>query len=70
MTLAVVALVAATVTAQAPQTTTEKIKGAGTVTTEKMTGEVVKVEGNTLVVKMANGELRTFSRVRIAQGAH
>jgi LPXTG-motif cell wall-anchored protein len=28
-----------------------------------MNGEVVKVEGNTVVVKMSNGELRTFSNV-------
>jgi LPXTG-motif cell wall-anchored protein len=63
MMLIVIALLAATAAAQMPQTTTEKIKGAATVTTEKMSGEVVKVEGNTLVVKMSNGELRTFSNV-------
>jgi LPXTG-motif cell wall-anchored protein len=59
-----IAVLAATTSAQQmPQTTTEKMPGAPTVTTEKMSGEVVKVEGNTLVVRMSNGELRTFSNV-------
>jgi len=62
--LAGLAVLAATTSAQQmPQTTTEKTPGAPTVTTEKMSGEVVKVEGNTLVVRMSNGELRTFSNV-------
>ena len=63
MMLTVVVLLAVTVAAQMPQTTTDQAKGAGTVTTEKMSGEVVYVEGNNLVVKMANGEVRTFSNV-------
>lgn len=63
MTFAVVVLLAAPVAAQMPQTTTEKAKGEATVTTEKMSGEVVKVEGSTVVVKMSSGELRTFSNV-------
>ena len=63
LTLSVVALLAATVMAQAPQTTTERTEGAATVTTEKMSGEVVQVEGNTLVVKMSSGDLRTFSNI-------
>jgi hypothetical protein len=62
-TVALTALLAATAAAQMPQTTTEQTKGAATVTTEKMSGEVVLVEGTTVVVKMANGELRTFSNV-------
>jgi hypothetical protein len=63
MALAVVVLLAAPLAAQTPQTTTEKTKGEATVTTEHLSGEVVKVEGNTLVVKMSSGELRTFSNV-------
>ena len=63
MTLGAVALLATTVSAQMPQTTTSKTPGTATVTTEQMSGEVVKVEGNTVVVKMASGELRTFSNV-------
>jgi hypothetical protein len=62
--LAGLAVLAAIASAQEmPQTTTEKVPGAPTVTTEKMSGEVVKVEGNTLVVRMSNGELRTFSNI-------
>jgi LPXTG-motif cell wall-anchored protein len=63
MTLTVIALFAATVVAQAQTTTKQAVKGEGTVTTEKMSGEVVYVEGNTLVVRMANGEYRTFSNI-------
>jgi len=47
--------------AQMPQTTTEKVPGAGKVTTQELKGEVVYVEGNSLVVKMASGEVRTFN---------
>jgi hypothetical protein len=47
----------------AAQTTTQQTKGTPTVTTEQLRGEVVKVEGNTLVVKMSNGDLRTFSNI-------
>ena len=32
-------------------------------TTEQLSGEVVQVEGNNLILRMANGELRTFSNV-------
>jgi len=60
MTFAVTALLAVTATAQ---TTTQQTKGTPTVTTEQLRGEVVKVEGNTLVVKMSNGDLRTFSNI-------
>src|SRR5678815_517241 len=60
MTLGAIALFAATTAAQ---TTTQQTKGTPTVTTEQLRGEVVKVEGNTLVVKMSNGDLRTFSNI-------
>ena len=63
MTFAVIVLLAATAAAQMPQTTTEKIKGAGTVTTQEMKGTVLQVEGNTVVVKMSDGEIKTFSNV-------
>jgi len=64
LTAMAVTLAAVTVTAQMPQTTKEKaVSGAATTTTEKLSGEVVKVEGTTLVVKMSNGELRTFSNI-------
>ena len=59
MTLGLVGLFAATAAAQTTQQTT----GTPTVTTETISGEVVKVEGNTLVVKMSTGELRTFSNI-------
>ena len=62
MTLGAIALFAVTTPAQAGQTTTQT-KGTPTVTTEQLRGEVVKVEGNNLVVKMSNGELRTFSNI-------
>jgi LPXTG-motif cell wall-anchored protein len=59
LTLGLIGLFAATAAAQTTQQTT----GASTVTTETISGEVVKVEGNTLVVKMSTGELRTFSNI-------
>jgi hypothetical protein len=46
---------------QMPQTTKEKIRGASTVKTEQLRGTVLHVEGNTLVVRMSNGELRNFA---------
>jgi len=70
LTTMAVTLAAVTATAQMPQTTSEKVvSGAATTTTEKLSGEVVKVEGNTLVVKMSNGELRTFSHIPDAKTA-
>jgi hypothetical protein len=54
MTLGMTALFAAS-PAQAGQTTTQQTKGTPTVTTEQLRGEVVKVEGNNLVVKMSSG---------------
>ena len=63
MTLGAIALFAVTTPAQAGQTTQTQTKGTPTVTTEQLRGEVVKVEGNNLVVKMSNGELRTFNNI-------
>jgi LPXTG-motif cell wall-anchored protein len=60
-TLPVIALLVATAAAQTSTATTQA--GAATVTTEQMSGEVVQVEGNNLIVKMSDGELRTFSNV-------
>ncbi|HSP90869.1 MAG TPA: hypothetical protein VLN08_08180 [Vicinamibacterales bacterium] len=37
--------------------------GTATTTTEQMSGELVKVEGNNLLVKMANGDMRLFTNV-------
>ena len=53
-------LVATAAGQQMPQTTTEKIKGAATVTTEQLKGAVAFVEGNYLVVRMSTGEIRHF----------
>jgi hypothetical protein len=44
----------------AAQTTTEK-RGTTAVTTFEMKGEVAQVEGNTLVIKMSDGQVRTFN---------
>jgi LPXTG-motif cell wall-anchored protein len=60
-TLVGITVLSATMAAQ--QSTTERTKGTATVTTEKMSGEVVAVGGNSLIVKMSNGQLRTFSNV-------
>jgi hypothetical protein len=60
--LAVVALLSLSVAAQqTPQTTKETIRGQGQVTTEQLSGTVLQAEGNTLVVKMSNGDIRTFN---------
>jgi LPXTG-motif cell wall-anchored protein len=58
-----VGLLAFTAVAQQkmPQTTTERISGAPTTTNQNFTGKVLYVEGNTLVVKMSSGEVRTFN---------
>jgi hypothetical protein len=60
--LAAVALFTSTASAQTPTTTTTPT-GAATTTTEQLSGEVVQVDGNNLVVRMANGDLRTFSNI-------
>jgi hypothetical protein len=49
------------VAAQTSQTTTEVQKGETTVTTSLISGVVEYVEGNSLVVKMPNGKLRTYN---------
>ncbi|MGH9631219.1 MAG: hypothetical protein ACRD7E_23185 [Bryobacteraceae bacterium] len=49
------------VTAAAQTSTTQRIKGAATTTTKQETGTVTYVEGNTLVVKMSTGEIRTLT---------
>jgi hypothetical protein len=46
---------------QMPKTTTEKIAGESKVTTEQLSGTVVAVDGNNLVVRMSSGGFRTFA---------
>jgi hypothetical protein len=48
-------------TGAAQTTTKETVKGAATEKTEKLSGVVAYAEGNTLVVRMSTGELRTFN---------
>jgi len=66
-TPAATALFMATSAAQTPPVKMPEVKtqvpGLATVTTEQLSGEVVKVDGNTLIVKLSDGELRTFSHV-------
>ena len=59
-TLSASLLFAATVSALAQQTTTERMKGSATVSTAQVSGEVVQVEGNDLLVKLTTGEMKTF----------
>jgi hypothetical protein len=47
--------------AQMPQSTTERVKGATSTTTQELSGTVVAVEGSTFVARTSNGELRTFT---------
>jgi hypothetical protein len=56
--LALLSLIAAA--QQLPQTTKQTVKGTPTITTEKLSGTVLQAEGNTLVVRMANGEIKEF----------
>lgn len=59
--VAAVALVCIIAAAQKmPTTTTQRIKGTPTVQTEQVSGTVVKVEGNTLLVRMSGGDLKEF----------
>jgi LPXTG-motif cell wall-anchored protein len=44
-----------------PKTTTEAIKGASTSTTKQVSGTVLQVEGNTLVVRMSGGGIQEFT---------
>jgi hypothetical protein len=60
--LAAIALFSSTASAQTSTTTTQPA-GAATTTTEQLSGEVVQVDGNNLIVRMANGQLRTFSNI-------
>jgi len=46
---------------QLPQTTRESIKGKTSVTTEQLKGTVEYVEGNHLVVRTADGNIREFN---------
>jgi hypothetical protein len=59
VTLTGVLVLAAAVAAQA-QTTSKQASGKPTVTTSVVTGEIVRVEGNDLVVKLSSGEIKTF----------
>jgi len=43
-----------------PKTTSEQIKGASSVKTEQISGTVVAVEGNDLLVRMSSGGFRNF----------
>ena len=60
--LVAVALFSSTASAQTSTTTTQPA-GAATTATEQLSGEVVQVDGNNLIVRMANGDLRTFSNI-------
>ena len=57
-----VALMFATsiVAQQMPRTTKQDIAGASTVKTEKLSGTVVVVDGNKLIVRMSSGDIRYF----------
>jgi len=46
---------------QMPQTSTQRVRTGSTTKTEQLSGTVVAVDGSTLVVKMASGDLRTFT---------
>ena len=58
--LAACILLAAGAAAQ-PSTQTSTTKGVGTVSTEQIKGEVVEVEGNGLLVRLASGDPKTFN---------
>ena len=63
VTITVSALAAVCMTAAAqemPKTTKETIRGAARVITQKMSGTVLQAEGNTLAVRMSNGEIKEF----------
>jgi len=59
--LAACVLLATAAAAQPPASRTDITKGTGTVSTEQVSGEVVQVEGNHLLVKLSSGELKTFN---------
>jgi LPXTG-motif cell wall-anchored protein len=43
-----------------PRTTTESVRGASEVKTERLSGTVVEVDGNELLVRLVGGTLRNF----------
>jgi preprotein translocase subunit YajC len=61
--VAVFSMVSMTAAAQqqTPQTTKEIVKGQASVTTEQLHGTVEYVEGNTLLVRLADGGIREFN---------
>ncbi len=61
LTAAAAMAVIAAAQQQMPQTTKQAIKGGASITTEHLQGTVEYVEGNTLVVRMAEGGIREFS---------
>jgi hypothetical protein len=61
LALTVLLFLASMAAAQAPPTATELQVGNAKVTTYELNGDVVYVEGNTLVVKMSTGEERLFN---------
>lgn len=46
---------------QMPRTHKQEIAGTASVKTERLTGTVVSVEGNTLIVRMGSGDIRMFT---------
>ena len=50
-----------------PRTSTQRVKTGSTTKTDQLSGTVVAVDGSTLVVKMASGDLRTFESSRIQE---
>jgi hypothetical protein len=46
---------------QMPKTTKEVIKGSASIITEQLRGTVVYVQGNTLLVRMTDGNMREFN---------
>ncbi len=61
LTAAAAMAVSAAAQQQMPQTTKQSIPGSATITTEHLQGTVEYVEGNTLVVRMAEGGIREFN---------
>ena len=61
--IAAFAMVSTTAEAQQqmPQTTKEVIKGSAAIKTEQLRGTVEYVEGNTLLVRMTDGDIREFN---------
>jgi hypothetical protein len=55
-----IALAPTQISAQAPQTTKEAVRGTTSTKTEQLNGTVAYVTGNNLVVLMSTGDVRTF----------